>query len=63
MLISLGQFVMLRENSTNLVLVALPVSQLNQEVSVGGGESSNERVFPCLDCSFCGVHLVVVGFD
>jgi hypothetical protein len=39
------------------------VPQLDWEVSISGSQRSNERVFPCLDCSFGGIHLVVVGFD
>jgi hypothetical protein len=46
-----------------LYLVRYPVPQLDREVSISGGKSSNERVFPCLDCSFGGSHLVVVEFN
>ena len=37
------------------------VPQLDREVSISGRERGDERVLPSLDCSFGGVHSVVVG--
>ena len=46
-----------------LYLGRYPVPQLDWEVLISGSKCSNKRVFPCLDCSLGGIHLVVVGFD